>query len=74
MEYNSITVNSTNSIELQCSEHISQQVDLRWHLLHNDITGKASVKGITLSQGMMDIVRMSPLNWGLFIYISHLLY
>lgn len=68
MEFNSITVNSTNSIEQQCSEHISQQVDLKWHLLQNDIVGKASVKGITLSQGMMDIVRMSPLNWGMFVH------
>ncbi|XP_034834345.1 protein brunelleschi [Maniola hyperantus] len=57
------TGSSTNSLELMCSEHLTKNVDLRWHLLQSNITGKASVKGITLSQTMMDIVRMSPLNW-----------
>lgn len=47
-----------------CSEHLTKNVDLQWHLLQSNITGRASVKGITLSQTMMDIVRMSPLNWG----------
>ncbi|XP_049875620.1 protein brunelleschi [Pectinophora gossypiella] len=57
------TGTSTNSLELMCSEHITNNVDLKWNLLHSDISGRASVKGITLSQAMMDIVRMSPLNW-----------
>ncbi|XP_026321258.1 protein brunelleschi [Hyposmocoma kahamanoa] len=65
----SIDVRSTstgalsNSLELMCSEHITNNVDLKWHLMQSDIRGRASVKGITLSQAMMDIVRMSPLNW-----------
>lgn len=64
MESKSIsTGTSTNSLELMCSEHITNNVDLQWHLVHSDIRGRASVKGITLSQAMMDIVRMSPLNW-----------
>lgn len=54
---------SSNSLELMCSEHITNNIDLRWHLMQSDINGRASVKGITLSQAMMDIVRMSPLNW-----------
>ncbi|XP_068618004.1 protein brunelleschi [Battus philenor] len=54
---------STTSLELMCSEHITSNVALRWHLLQSDISGIASVKGITLSHAMMDIVRMSPLNW-----------
>ncbi|KAF9418907.1 hypothetical protein HW555_004427 [Spodoptera exigua] len=57
------TGSSTNSLELMCSEHITNNISLRWHLMQSDITGRASVKGITLSQAMMDIVRMSPLNW-----------
>ncbi|XP_059052611.1 protein brunelleschi [Achroia grisella] len=57
------TGTSSNSLELMCSEHITNNIDLRWHLMQSDINGKASVKGITLSQTMMDIVRMSPLNW-----------
>lgn len=57
------TGTSTNSLELMCSEHITNNTDLKWNLVHSDISGRASVKGITLSQTMMDIVRMSPLNW-----------
>ncbi|KAL0871281.1 hypothetical protein ABMA27_005032 [Loxostege sticticalis] len=57
------TGTSTNSLELMCSEHITNNIDLRWHLQHSGIGGRASVRGITLSQAMMDIVRMSPLNW-----------
>lgn len=76
LDYNeprSITMNSTNSVEQMCSNHISQQVNLQWHILENNIKGKASVKGITLSQGMMDIVRMSPLNWGKFSQVCILI-
>ncbi|GBP40013.1 Protein brunelleschi [Eumeta japonica] len=58
-----ITGSSTNSLELMCSEHITNNVSLQWHLQHSDAHGRASVRGITLSQAMMDIVRMSPLNW-----------
>ncbi|KOB69481.1 NIK-and IKBKB-binding protein [Operophtera brumata] len=46
-----------------CSEHITNNTALKWHLMQSDISGRASVKGITLSQTMIDIVRMSPLNW-----------
>ncbi|XP_032518719.2 protein brunelleschi isoform X1 [Danaus plexippus] len=64
MEPKSIsTGTSINSLEVMCSEHLTKNVDLKWHLLQSNINGRASVKGITLSQSMMDIVRMSPLNW-----------
>ncbi|CAK9819366.1 Protein brunelleschi [Anthophora quadrimaculata] len=51
--------------ELQklCSEHIASLVDLRWQLLGTDSTGKATLSGITLTQDMLDLVRMSPLQW-----------
>lgn len=47
-----------------CSEHIASLVELRWHLLATETKGKATLKGITLTPSMLDIVRMSPLNWG----------
>lgn len=47
-----------------CSEHIASLVDLRWHLLSTETTGKATLKGIILTPNMLDIVRMSPLQWG----------
>lgn len=55
-----------NHLELNkiCSEHIANSVDLRWHLLSTDMYGKVSLKGITLTPDMLDLVRMSPLNWG----------
>ncbi|KAF2898541.1 hypothetical protein ILUMI_07633 [Ignelater luminosus] len=46
-----------------CSEHIANLVDLRWQLLSLNVKGKATLKGITLTPNMLDIVRMSPLNW-----------
>ncbi|XP_076285464.1 trafficking protein particle complex subunit brun isoform X1 [Lasioglossum baleicum] len=51
--------------ELQkvCSEHIASLVDLRWQLLGTELVGKASLSGITLTQDMLDLVRMSPLQW-----------
>ncbi|XP_043670547.1 protein brunelleschi [Vespula pensylvanica] len=51
--------------ELQkvCAEHIASLVDLRWQLLGTESTGKATLSGITLTQDMLDLVRMSPLQW-----------
>ncbi|XP_018574402.1 protein brunelleschi isoform X2 [Anoplophora glabripennis] len=46
-----------------CSEHITDLVDLRWSLLATDSKGVASLKGINLTASMLDIVRMSPLDW-----------
>ena len=55
-----------DSVDLDkiCSEHVASLVDLRWHLLSSETKGSASVKGITLTPNMLDIVRMSPLQWG----------
>ncbi|XP_076241389.1 trafficking protein particle complex subunit brun isoform X1 [Calliopsis andreniformis] len=51
--------------ELQkvCSEHIASLVDLCWQLLGTESIGKATLSGITLTQDMLDLVRMSPLQW-----------
>nr|XP_013189816.1 unnamed protein product [Amyelois transitella] len=66
------TGSSTNSLELMCSSHITNNVKLSWHLLQSDISGQATVKGITLSQAMLDIVRMSPLNWEVSVNQQHI--
>lgn len=42
-------------------------VDLRWQLLGTESTGKATLSGITLTQDMLDLVRMSPLQWEITI-------
>ncbi|KAJ8925963.1 hypothetical protein NQ315_009816 [Exocentrus adspersus] len=46
-----------------CSEHITDLVNLRWSVLSTDSEGVASLKGISLTSSMLDIVRMSPLDW-----------
>lgn len=55
-----------NLIEINriCSEHIAEQVKLQWLLNATDSIGVASLKGITLNSRMLDVVRMSPLEWG----------
>ena len=32
--------------------------------MSSDTRGRVSLKGITLTQEMLDLVRMSPLQWG----------
>ncbi|XP_050306114.1 protein brunelleschi [Anthonomus grandis grandis] len=54
--------NLTN-INRICSEHIADLVKLKWMLNATDSVGIASLKGITLNSRMLDIVRMSPLEW-----------
>lgn len=53
-----------NELQRTCAEHIASLVDLKWQLLGTDLTGKASLAGITFTQDMLDLVRMSPLEWG----------
>ncbi|XP_043267833.1 protein brunelleschi isoform X2 [Venturia canescens] len=54
-----------DEVELKklCAEHIASLVDLRWQLFGTELTGKATLSGITLTQDMLDLVRMSPLQW-----------
>lgn len=63
-EAKSSSTGTSNSLELMCSQHITDSVALSWRLAQAGASGRASVRGITLSQAMIDIVRMSPLNWG----------
>lgn len=46
-------------------------VDLHWQLLGTESIGKATLSGITLTQDMLDLVRMSPLQWGAYILLTH---
>lgn len=53
----------TNYPERACSEHISDQVNLKWSLLNTEINGKALLKGITLSSAMLSLITVAPLQW-----------
>ncbi|CAH1163945.1 unnamed protein product [Phaedon cochleariae] len=63
--YHELDDNTKNDVDINkiCSGHITQLVDLRWHLLGTGSRGVAPLNGITLTSRMLDIVRMSPLDW-----------
>lgn len=52
-----------NYPERACSNHISDQVNLKWSLLNTEINGKALLKGITLSSAMLSLITVAPLQW-----------
>ncbi|XP_072944663.1 protein brunelleschi isoform X1 [Epargyreus clarus] len=54
---------SSGALEAACAAHVAARVALRWRLA-GGAAGRAGVRGITLSQAMLDVVRMSPLHWG----------
>ncbi|XP_022916295.2 protein brunelleschi [Onthophagus taurus] len=60
-------VDKVDLLDKICSEHISNLVDLRWHLVATEREGKATLTGITLTPHMLDIVRMSPLKFDITI-------
>lgn len=64
--YKEGTISFQDRLELAkiCSEHIASLADITWRLPASGTTGKASLKGISLTTDMLDIVRMSPLQWG----------
>jgi hypothetical protein len=68
--YQGGNISADDRLELDqiCSEHIAASVDLRWHILSNGARGRVSLKGITLTQEMLDLVRMSPLQWGMYCF------
>lgn len=57
-------------LERICSDHIASLVQLHWQLLGTDTKGKATLKGITLTSAILDIVRMSPVSWGWFFFMT----
>lgn len=58
------TESSVDVTERVCSNHIAELVKLQWTLPGTENTGSASLKGITLSPAMMDLVTVAPLQWG----------
>ena len=50
--------------EKLCAEHIANLVDLKYHLASTETHGVASLRGISLSSTMLDLVTVSPIQWG----------
>ncbi|KAH8279570.1 hypothetical protein KR018_002003 [Drosophila ironensis] len=48
-----------------CSTHIAERVKIKWLLTGTDIQGIASLRGIVLSQSMVDLTAVSPLQWAI---------
>lgn len=65
--YPSISTNEMDLSEKLCSEHIANLVNLKWSLPAIESEGVASLKGISLSPSMVDLVTVSPLEWGEFL-------
>lgn len=47
-----------------CAEHIALLTNVKWQLLGTESKGSANLSGLILTQNMLDLVRMSPLQWG----------
>lgn len=56
--------------ERACSQHISDQVNLKWTLTGTDANGITSLKGISLSSTMLSLITVAPLQWGKLKIIS----
>lgn len=54
--------------EKLCAEHVSNSVHLTWSLSSSNKNGIATLKGITLSNTMMDLITIAPLQWGIYSY------
>lgn len=50
--------------ERACSEHISDQVNLKWTLTGTETSGVTSLRGISLSAAMLGLITVAPLQWG----------
>ncbi|XP_070492587.1 protein brunelleschi isoform X2 [Chironomus tepperi] len=49
--------------EKLCSEHIASLVNLKWQLSPNETCGIASLRGISLSSTMLDLVTVAPIQF-----------
>jgi hypothetical protein len=50
--------------EKLCSEHIANLVNLKYHLATTETEGVATLRGMSLSSTMLDLVTVSPIQWG----------
>lgn len=64
IQYPSISTTELDLSEKLCSEHIAGLINLNWSLPAIETSGIASLKGISLSPSMVDLVTVSPLEWG----------
>ncbi|XP_052893133.1 protein brunelleschi isoform X2 [Anopheles moucheti] len=62
-QHHNHNIDNSDLTERVCSEHISENVNLKWSLPAIDCHGTASLRGITLSPTMLDLVTVPPLEW-----------
>ena len=68
----SITSSEVDLTERICSEHISDQVDLKWTLAGTETQGVTLLNGISLSPIMLGLITVAPLQWGMALnYITN---
>jgi hypothetical protein len=61
--YNSSDVDLPEKL---CAEHIASLVNLKWQLA--ETCGIASLRGISLSSTMLDLVTVAPIQFGRFSF------
>lgn len=59
----------SDSSEKACSEHIADQVNLKWMLSGTETRGLCSLRGIALSATMLGLITVAPLQWGKFLLV-----
>ncbi|KAH8263607.1 hypothetical protein KR044_011401 [Drosophila immigrans] len=55
----------SDALSKLCSTHIAERVKINWLLTGTDIQGVASLRGIVLSHGMVDLTTVCPLEWSI---------
>lgn len=66
------TYSSSAEVDLPerlCAEHIANLVNLKWQLAGNEVIGIASLRGISFSSTMLDLVTVAPIQFGKKIII-----
>lgn len=56
--------------ERACSEHITDQVNLKWTLTGTETSGVTSLRGISLSAAMLGLITVAPLQWGEYMSVK----
>lgn len=54
--------------ERLCAEHIANLVNLKWQLAGNEVSGVASLRGISFSSTMLDLVTVAPIQFGELLF------
>lgn len=64
--YTQVNEDVTSQVKTICSRHVSENAMLKW-TLGDGRKGQLTLKGIQLSESMLDTIKASPLDWELTV-------